>query len=65
MNISIILLLHFGLFTFFEPLIINTVYLTNIDLFLDLILTKKRRFKLINHILEHYLIVNGEVIYKK
>ena len=30
----------------FEPIIINFIYFTNIGLFLDIILTKKNRFKL-------------------
>ena len=35
----------FGSFIF-EPLIINFVYFTNIGLFLDIILTRKNRYKL-------------------
>lgn len=33
----------------FEPLIINFVYLSNIDLFIDIILTKTNRNKLIRY----------------
>lgn len=32
-----------------DPLIINFIYFTNIDLFMDIILTNKNRNKLINH----------------
>lgn len=35
-----------------EPIIINLVYMSNVDLFLDLILTKKNEDKLIKRILE-------------
>ena len=31
---------------FFEPLIINFIYFTNIGLFLDIIITRKNRFRL-------------------
>lgn len=43
------LIFIFGLFAgimFFEPLIINVVYFTNLDLFNDIILTKKNSTKL-------------------
>ena len=43
------LIFIFGLFVgvmFFEPLIINVVYFTNLDLFNDIILTKKNSTKL-------------------
>lgn len=45
-----------GLFLFMliEPLIVNFIYFTNIDLFLDLILLKKKKDKLIKHILNKY-----------
>lgn len=33
---------------FFEPLIINFIYFSNIDLFMDIILTKKNKKKLDN-----------------
>lgn len=39
----------FGVFLL-EPIIINFIYFTNIDLFLDIILTKKNKSKIINHI---------------
>ncbi len=42
------------LFMLIEPLIVNLVYFTNIDLFLDIILTKKKKDKLIRHIKEFY-----------
>lgn len=32
-----------------EPIVINFIYFTNIDLFLDIILTKKNRKKLEEH----------------
>lgn len=32
-----------------EPIVINFIYFTNIDLFMDIILTNKNRNKLINH----------------
>lgn len=38
----------------FSDLVINFIYLTNIDLFLNLILFKKKKEKLIKHIKEHY-----------
>lgn len=38
------------LFVFTEPLIINFIYFSNIDLFLNIILTKKNRNKLIDKI---------------
>lgn len=37
-----------GLFIL-EPIVINFIYFTNIDLFMDIILTNKNRNKLINH----------------
>lgn len=36
----------------FEPILINLIYMSNVDLFLDLILTKKNQDKLINRIIE-------------
>lgn len=35
---------------FFEPLIINFIYFTNIGLFLDIILSKKNKYRLIEYI---------------
>ena len=37
---------------FLEPLIINFIYFTNADLFIDLILTRKNEEKLINAVLK-------------
>lgn len=40
-------LLGFGLAAFiFEPFILNFIYFTNLDLFNDIVLTKKNRIKL-------------------
>lgn len=64
LNSIIPLTILFTIVSLFEPFIINTIYLSNIDLFLDLFLTKKKRFKLVNHILEHYTIINNELVYK-
>ena len=44
----------FILFSLFEWFIINFIYLSNCDLFLDLILFKKKRDKLIYTIITHY-----------
>ena len=41
-------------FMLIEPLYVNFIYLSNIDLFLDIILLKKKRDKLINHIKDNY-----------
>ena len=38
----------FGLWFLLEPIIINFVYLSNCDLFLDLVLLKSKRDKLVN-----------------
>lgn len=40
--------IFFGLMII-EPLVINFIYFTNIDLFLDIILTKKNKLKLIRY----------------
>lgn len=49
-------ILMFTLFMFFcvifEPILINLIYMSNVDLFLDLILTKKNADKLSKRILE-------------
>lgn len=37
---------------FLEPLIINFIYFTNVDLFIDIILTRKNEDKLINTVLK-------------
>ena len=37
----------FFFYTLFEPFLINLVYFSNVDLFLDIIFTKKNRNKLI------------------
>ena len=52
------LLCLFGFFVFapfFEPLIINFIYFSNIDLFLDIILSNKNRDKIINRCYELYI----------
>ena len=40
------LLFSFPIFMLFEPLIINYIYFTNLDLFNDIILTEKNRRKI-------------------
>lgn len=42
--------LCFGCFIL-EPIIINFVYFSNVDLFIDLILTRKNEHKLVNCVL--------------
>lgn len=49
----------------YVTIIINFVYLCNIDLFLDIILLKKKRDKLIIHILNHYYIDEHDIIFYK
>lgn len=39
-------------FCLLEPLIINLVYFSNVDLFIDMILTRKNEDKLINTVLK-------------
>lgn len=42
--------LIFGVFIL-EPLVINYIYFSNIDLFIDIILTRKNEHKLVNCVL--------------
>lgn len=49
MNRYMFLLGMFGSIFFFEPILINFIYFSNIALFEDLILTKKNKNKLIEY----------------
>ena len=52
MDYILMFTLFLGYCIIFEPILINLIYMSNVDLFIDLILTEKNQDKLIKRILE-------------